>query len=113
MRAGRLDKTQSAAEATAASADHRRQALYLTLAQVPSGCVVSYGQLAALVLIRIAEEQRRRKVGADAMGRAGHAEDGIVDMIAVTATVGITVETWRQDLERQRSGRDVYGRRRQ
>ncbi|MBU1332750.1 MAG: MGMT family protein [Gammaproteobacteria bacterium] len=50
---GRFDKTQFVAEhaapgSTEASADHRRQALYLTLAQVPSGCVVSYGQLAAL-----------------------------------------------------------------
>ena len=50
---GRLDKTQSVPEhaapgARTASLDPRRQALYQTLAQVPSGCVVSYGQLAAL-----------------------------------------------------------------
>ncbi|MFZ3185664.1 MAG: MGMT family protein [Pseudomonas sp.] len=31
-----------------ASAAARREALYLSLAQVPSGCVVSYGQLAAM-----------------------------------------------------------------
>ncbi|MDP3846431.1 MAG: MGMT family protein [Pseudomonas sp.] len=30
-----------------ASAAARREALYLSLAQIPSGCVVSYGQLAA------------------------------------------------------------------
>ncbi|MDO8332413.1 MAG: MGMT family protein, partial [Pseudomonas sp.] len=31
-----------------ASAAARREALYLSLAQVPSGCVVSYGQLATM-----------------------------------------------------------------
>ena len=31
-----------------ASLAARREALYLTLAQVPAGCLVSYGQLAAL-----------------------------------------------------------------
>jgi methylated-DNA-protein-cysteine methyltransferase-like protein len=31
-----------------ASATARREALYLCLAQVPSGCVVSYGQLATM-----------------------------------------------------------------
>ncbi|OEC35453.1 methylated-DNA-protein-cysteine methyltransferase related protein [Pseudomonas cuatrocienegasensis] len=40
--------TQEQLESMQTGADHRRQALYLTLAQVPSGCVVSYGQLAAL-----------------------------------------------------------------
>ena len=49
----RLDRTEFSAEhaapdACAASQDPRRQALFNTLAQVPSGCVVSYGQLAAL-----------------------------------------------------------------
>jgi methylated-DNA-protein-cysteine methyltransferase-like protein len=33
---------------SSASAAARREALYLSLAQVPSGCVVSYGQLAEM-----------------------------------------------------------------
>ncbi len=49
----RLDRTEfspehAAPDSSAASHDSRRQALFTTLAQVPSGCVVSYGQLAAL-----------------------------------------------------------------
>jgi methylated-DNA-protein-cysteine methyltransferase-like protein len=45
------DKTGAQHACTAplsASAAARRDALYLSLAQVPSGCVVSYGQLAAM-----------------------------------------------------------------
>ncbi|MGY4531002.1 methylated-DNA-protein-cysteine methyltransferase-like protein [Pseudomonas sp. TE3786] len=42
------DSTNTAAPANVASdtAEARRMALYVTLAQVPSGCVVSYGELA-------------------------------------------------------------------
>ncbi len=36
------------ADSPQSPADMRRTALYLTLAQVPAGCVVSYGELARL-----------------------------------------------------------------
>jgi methylated-DNA-protein-cysteine methyltransferase-like protein len=42
------DAQNACASTSPASATARRQALYLSLAQVPSGCVVSYGQLAAM-----------------------------------------------------------------
>ncbi len=47
QRKPRADKSASAAVATE-DAEARRTALYVTLAQVPSGYVVSYGQLAEL-----------------------------------------------------------------
>lgn len=40
--------TKKAASFTHEDAEARRSALYLTLAQVPEGCVVSYGQLAEM-----------------------------------------------------------------
>jgi methylated-DNA-protein-cysteine methyltransferase-like protein len=39
---------QAASPLSAASQDARREALYMALAQVPAGKVISYGQLAAL-----------------------------------------------------------------
>ena len=46
---GNLDPTQSALPASPpASVEARREALYLVLAQVPAGKVVSYGELARL-----------------------------------------------------------------
>lgn len=46
---GREDPPESAwPDSTAASAETRREALYLALAQIPSGKVISYGELAAI-----------------------------------------------------------------
>lgn len=42
------DKQDSAQRSGTAGTQNRREALYLTLAQVPAGKVVSYGQLAEL-----------------------------------------------------------------
>src|SRR5690606_40170275 len=42
-------------------------------------------QLAAVVFVRLTEEQGGRQIGADPVRRARHAEHGIVDMVAIGA----------------------------
>src|SRR5690606_40883224 len=64
-------------------------------------------KLTAIILIRIAEEESARNIGADAMRRAGHTENRIVHMVAIGAAALIAIEAWRQNLERQRGGHEA------
>ena len=59
-------------------------------------------ELAALVVVRIDEEERRREIGADAVRRAGHLPDRVVDVAAERVTAGVLIEERRKHLERQR-----------
>ena len=61
-------------------------------------------QLAAVVLVRVGEEQRRRQVGADAVRRAGDLPDGVVDVVAERLPALVAVEERREDAQRQRRG---------
>jgi len=61
-------------------------------------------QLAAVVVFRRAEKQRRRDIGANAIGRAGNLADGIVQMRAEGLAAFVAVEERREDPERQRRG---------
>ena len=61
-------------------------------------------QLAAVVLVRVGEEQRRRQVGADAVRRAGDLADGVVDVVAERLAALVAIEQRREDAQRQRRG---------
>ncbi|VXB06048.1 hypothetical protein PSEUDO8BK_10390 [Pseudomonas sp. 8BK] len=62
-------------------------------------------QLTTVVLIRITEEQGGRQVAAHPMRRARHAENRVIDMVTVGATIAVAVEARWQHLQRQ-GGRD-------
>ena len=66
-------------------------------------------QLAAVIGVRILEEERRRKVAADAELAAAVDAHRIVDMGAERLAALVAVEQRREDLERQRRG-DEQGR---
>ena len=54
-------------------------------------------QLAAVVVLGVGEEQRRRQVGADAVRRARHLADGVVDVAAERLAARVAVEERRED----------------
>jgi hypothetical protein len=62
---------------------------------------VLHDQLAAVVLLGAAEEQRHREVGADAEGRARHLAHGVVDVGPEGHPRLVTVEERREHAQRQ------------
>ena len=59
-------------------------------------------QLAAVVAVRLGQEQRGRQVGADAGRRAGRIADGVVHVQAEGLAFAVDVEQLRKDARRQR-----------
>jgi hypothetical protein len=58
-------------------------------------------QLTPVVIFGIVQKQRRRQIGADAMRRARHRADRVVDVITEGLAALIAVEQGRKYLERQ------------
>ena len=65
-------------------------------------------QLSPVVLAGLAEEQRRREIGPDALARAAHVADGVVDVAAERVAALVAIEQRRKDAERQRGGREEW-----
>src|SRR6188472_3947983 len=63
---------------------------------------VLHHQFAAVVLVRIGEEQRRRKIGPYSRTVGPRLTDGIVHVIAERLSAAVAVEQWREHTQRQR-----------
>ena len=65
---------------------------------------ILYDELAAVILLRLGQEQGYREVGPDPQARQPVPPHGIVDMDAEMMAAGgrLAVEEWRQDLLRDR-----------
>ena len=69
---------------------------------------VFHDELAAVVVVRVTEKQRRGQIGPYADGRAGDLADGVVHVRAERHADLVAVEERRKDAARDR-GRDEQG----
>lgn len=63
-------------------------------------------QFAAVIVLRVAEEEGRGQVGTDPLAAAMDVAHGVVDVEVERAPAGIAVEQRREDLERQGGGHE-------
>src|SRR6185503_20074738 len=61
-------------------------------------------ELAAVVLVRVGEEQGCRQIGPDSVGGSRDLPNRVVDVAAKGATACVSVEERRKDAERKRGG---------